>query len=523
LEICQSIFYRFGFLSVELLFVTHDEVEVAIIETCKKYAADFIVMGCRGSNADETNYGSVCQYVLNNSPVTVLLTDDKYISPNESSDIKVSGTYRVPNWGPVLSKTKHGQVGKLTSHDFSLEETSKVYGLANKIKNNIPAHKTEKDAAETIIECKRCFRERKMRKFHKLADPNIIKLSAVMRGENKTATEKEAPHPPQGLEEISTNLSAPYPLFAVPSTLGCHSEFKHFLMRIPISTMFSPNELVIVDTKTTMADCLAILSKHWIQHALVKNSKGKIIGFVSVNDIFNYWMVHYFLSSEELNLTEIEQSRIGNLKNDKGVMDGVWMPLCEHDSVYKLMNAFANGCSITPITNMKGQLLSVVTQSDLVHFLDKNKEELIPAALLNSTVKENYLITNTVNFASNTPTWNVLKYLTQKHLTVAPIVDRSTGALVSALSINQTKGLQLDNLYLLCHDVTSFVELLNPHHWKGFTFTNDNCTIGEVLTLISDAPSHHLYITSPDGLYEGVIFMKDLIAVILTSFAAASH
>ena len=49
------------------------------------------------------------------------------------------------------------------------------------------------------------------------------------------------------------------------------------------------------------------------------------------------------------------------------------MPLCEHDSVYKLMNAFANGCNIIPITNMKGQLLSVVTQSDLIHFLDKNK------------------------------------------------------------------------------------------------------------------------------------------------------
>ena len=154
-----------------------------------------------------------------------------------------------------------------------------------------------------------------MNKFHKLVDPNVAKLSAVMREGDKTDSEKEAPHPPQGLEEISVNLSTPYPLYAVPSTHGYHSEFKHVLMRIPISTIFSPNELVIVDTKTPMTECLAILSQHWIQHALVRNSKGKIIGFVSANDIINYWMTHYFLSSEELNLAEIEQSRTGNLKS----------------------------------------------------------------------------------------------------------------------------------------------------------------------------------------------------------------
>lgn len=112
--------------------------------------------------------------------------------------------------------------------------------------------------------------------------------------------------------------------------------------------------------------------------------------------------------------------------------------------------------------------------------------------------------------------------MTQKHLTVAPIVDRSTGALVSAFSINHTKGLQLDNLYLLCHDVASFVDLLNPRHWKGFTFSSDDCTIGEVFTLLKESPSHHLYITTQDDVYEGVIFMTDLIAVVLTALAAAT-
>ena len=317
LDACQTIFYRFGFSSVDLLFVPGSDVGEAILETAKANRVDFILLGRRGSRAEETELGSVSQYVLKNATVPVVLTDEDYTSPNENSKTVISTTYRVPNWGPVLAKCRQGQVGKLTSHDFSLEETSRVFELANKIKNNnsLPSYKSDKEAIEALSECRRCLRERKMNKFHKLADPNLEKLSVILRGDHKSACEKEVPHHPQGLEEISVNLSTPYPLYAVPSTQGYHSEFKHVLVRIPISTIISPNELVIVDTKTPMTKCLTVLSNLWVQHALVRNSKGKIIGFVSANDIINYWMTHFFLSSEELNLAQIEQCLVGNLKS----------------------------------------------------------------------------------------------------------------------------------------------------------------------------------------------------------------
>lgn len=198
-------------------------------------------------------------------------------------------------------------------------------------------------------------------------------------------------------------------------------------------------------------------------------------------------------------------------------MKSNWVPLCEHDSIYRLMNCFSFGCKAIPICNLKGDLLGIVTAADVLHFLNVHKDQLLPNDLLQKKCSEENCISNDIIcLTDDFPTWSAFQLMLSKNQDAAPLVDKE-GKLLGGLSFNYTKGLTKDNLSLLCKSAKIFVDSVFSNTWSGNTVAVDPPTFGGALDLLDNSPSHHIYVVDNKQHFVGLIFPDRFMASILSS------
>lgn len=337
-------------------------------------------------------------------------------------------------------------------------------------------------------------------------------------------------------ERISHRLpqSSPLAVFNI-SSQGLHSEHMHVLLNIPVASAFpaqlKPKDLIVVDSNALLTDALKTLSENYIQAAFVRNvSTGHICGFFDIRDGLRLIFSYVFDNEKQSDaLKKIVHAKVrdvakSTLFTSSMVMPAPWTPLCEYDSFFKLLLFLQLGALRVPITNLRGSLMGIASQLDAIRLLYLEREMLVPKSLLNCQIADSLAMVKKEDVMTCKPTdstWEAFQRLLKYNISALVCLD-DEGRLTCTLSVHHTKGINASTLSWILLPVAKFVQQSTPEQTLPYHTCLPSTSFEDVLKSIVENGCHHIYVVDENGVFVGMVSLRDLISTYLHSIVIKS-
>jgi len=284
---------------------------------------------------------------------------------------------------------------------------------------------------------------------------------------------------------------------------------------------------IVCHSEQRIHDVLEELSSQNLTSVPVLDLKTKKpLGFVDLLDIVHFILNskipnirRFFLESNDLPIL----SRRVESKNSEYLEEKIqlvldsssrnpFFPLSIRSTLLDAANLCKQGIHRIPILNEDGEIISIISQSDIVCYLYENRIHL--ENKWKKTVKDfaAHFIHKIVCTNENSNVLDSYRLLFSKGVNAVAITDQQ-GKLIGNLSPSDLKELcsQNQSLDALLKPVYQFTQNYQTKQ-KGFLlFVKEDDTIEKVVELIIQFCTHRIWIVDPDMKPIGIISLTDLI------------
>jgi 5'-AMP-activated protein kinase regulatory gamma subunit len=330
----------------------------------------------------------------------------------------------------------------------------------------------------------------------------------------------------------------------IPGTLkqtySTNPEFMSMLIRMRAEQIPIADGKIFVASRTDkIVDVWKGLIKHnFLSVPVIQKTGSKYYGFLDLADIVKFFVQHFGESvaktdADYWNLIEKEEYFKTRTVNDLMVYPlrkrNPFHPVPRGYSLFSVLEVLARerGLHRVPIIDQEYRLVHLVTQSQLVTFLNKNLNMLgdvknKPAKMVQGfghgviCVKENSLAMEAFNI------------MIHENITGVAVVDEE-GKLTGNISLRDLKAISNDAkmFWRLYQDIKTFlhrvtavdVELqsntLRPRH---MIFAQENDTIETIIKKLAEHNIHRIFICDKDQKPVGLVSLKDLLFELISNY-----
>jgi len=286
-------------------------------------------------------------------------------------------------------------------------------------------------------------------------------------------------------------------------------------------------QMIIADSKATIRDTLQLMHDNNILSVPVMNNSTNppfTLGFVDMFDVLSY-LIHSWDAAMSSN-----QEHPQMLLHSLFLLDNQFLhhpiadlPDCSDNDLFaavveeecasRLLRLYALGVHRVALINMQGEVRTVVSQSDLIRFLNNSKQLL--GETVNKSIRELGLIreNDLKVVSSEQPTIEAFKMLASLNISAAPIVN-SQGSLVGTLSVSDLRALRKDPLSVLLQPVRDFKELGEGNTINVVCSPHD--TLSDVLAILAGTQVHRVWVTNNSNEPVSIISLTNVCELIAT-------
>jgi len=286
-------------------------------------------------------------------------------------------------------------------------------------------------------------------------------------------------------------------------------------------------QMICADSKATIRDTLQLMHDNNILSVPVINSMispPAAVGFVDMFDILSYlieqWdnsvsstQEHPERTLQKLFLLDQQflHHPIADLPDRSD--NNLFAAVVEEESASRLLKLYGLGVHRVALINQQGEVHHVVSQSDLIKFLNKSKHLLGETA--HKTVRELKLIRDDelVVINNDQPVIEGFKTLIAKNISAAPVVN-AQGSLTGTLSISDLRVLRKESLSSLLQPVRIFREIGEGNMINVVCSPRD--TLSDVLAILAGTQLHRVWITNEKNMPVSVISLTTICDFIAT-------
>jgi len=169
------------------------------------------------------------------------------------------------------------------------------------------------------------------------------------------------------------------------------------------------------------------------------------------------------------------------------------------------------------VFNKDGSVVGIISQSDIIRFLSKNKSCLDP--LRNRSLEKLGLLGEVVTVSAQEPVINVFSELYMRGITGMGVVD-SNGKLIGNVSASDLRGLQWFDFASLTLSVQDFLTSAKARtvarechsmHMRVVEL-HPSSTLEELITVFANSRVHRVYICE-EKIPVGVVTLTDVLSV----------
>jgi len=286
-------------------------------------------------------------------------------------------------------------------------------------------------------------------------------------------------------------------------------------------------QMLTADCSATIRDTLKLMHENNILSVPVINNCTKpplALGFVDMFDVLSYLIdswdeamsasqdhpertLHALFSLEKKFL----HHTIADLPDRSD--NNLFAAVVEEESASRLLKLYALGVHRVALINMQGEISTIVSQSDLIKFLNDSKHLLGESA--NKSIRELGLIRGgeLKVVSSEHPTIDAFRMLATLNISAAPIIN-SQGSLVGTLSVSDLRALRKDPLSTLLQPVRDFKELGVGNSIN--VVCGPNATLSDVLAMLAGTQVHRVWVTNNSNEPVSVISLTNVCECIAT-------
>jgi len=172
--------------------------------------------------------------------------------------------------------------------------------------------------------------------------------------------------------------------------------------------------------------------------------------------------------------------------------NNLFAAVVEEEKASRLLKLYALGVHRVGLINLQGEMTTIVSQSDLIRFLNNSKQLL--GESVNKSIRELGLIKESELKVVTTdqPAIDAFRMLASMNISAAPIIN-SQGSLVGTLSVSDLRALRNDPLSTLLQPVRDFKELGEGHI---NVVCGPDATLSDVLTMLAGTQVHRIWVTN---------------------------
>jgi CBS-domain-containing membrane protein len=264
-------------------------------------------------------------------------------------------------------------------------------------------------------------------------------------------------------------------------------------------------QLITVDAQATIRDTLQLMHEHNVLSLPVIKS-ATVTGFVDMFDVLSYliekwdeFMVNTQSHPERTlhSLFALDQMFLQHPVSDLPDRsdNNLFATVAEEERASRLLKLYGLGVHRVALINMKGDVRTVISQSDLITFFNNNKH--LFGALGGKSVQELGLVkpNEVILLDANQTAISAFKLLANHNISGAPIVN-SQGTIAGTLSISDLRGLRKDPLSMLLQPLRDFKEIGEAGMANVICYPHD--TLSHVLTLLAGTQLHRVWVVDEE-------------------------
>jgi len=288
---------------------------------------------------------------------------------------------------------------------------------------------------------------------------------------------------------------------------------EEFLDNVKVKSFCKSQQIVSVVANDSTSRAMEILAKKGITGAPVwDNEKKEYIGFVDTLDLTMFVSYVYFENFQRhphlYDPKELKKRFALPVRDviNASKRDPFWTVDAEESVGFLINNFLKLGIHRVPVVQ-NGQVVGIVSQSDVVRLLAKNKQFL--GELATKTVADLGLDQKpVVTVRNDIPLIEAFNAILANDISGLAVVDFSTGALVNNLSASDLKGVTEQNFFKLEAQVHQ-IFMLN-YDKKPPVFCYPHNTLGAVISHVEETGVHRVYVVDQHKKPVGVVTLTDI-------------
>jgi len=280
-------------------------------------------------------------------------------------------------------------------------------------------------------------------------------------------------------------------------------------------------QMISADSKATIREALQLMHNNKILSIPVFNSMASpptAVGFVDMFDILSY-LIEKWDNSISSNVEHPEKTLQKLFSLDQQFLhhsiadlpdrsdNNLFAAVVEEESASRLLKLYGLGVHRVALINMQGEVHHIVSQSDLIKFLNNSKHLLGETA--HKTVRELGLIRTDelITIDNEQPAIEGFKTLLAKNISAAPVIN-SQGSLIGTLSISDLRALRKESLSSLLQPLRLFKEIEEGVVINVVCTPHD--TLSDVLAILAGTQLHRVWITNENNAPVSVISLTTI-------------
>jgi len=290
-----------------------------------------------------------------------------------------------------------------------------------------------------------------------------------------------------------------------------HREFiqQHVLSEL----IFDKRQLVEVDPRMKVGECMEVLSKNQILSAPVfDHQRGVYTGIIEIFSIMAH--LTFGPSCPALLHTKFDQHYVEEFQEPVCVLEPTHHleSFIEIDRERRIYRALVN----QPKSHFEGSChfkgdgsnFRMISQMDVIKFLLKNSKEL--GNFVHKTVQQLNLYDpeqpQVVSIKTNESAFLGFQRIREADINGIAVIDAQTGKLVGNLSASDLRGLSAINLIRVMDSVENFL----GEKLMAVSCSPQSCLL-DIMFQCVDAKIHRIYVVNPQQEPIGVISLSDIL------------
>jgi len=289
---------------------------------------------------------------------------------------------------------------------------------------------------------------------------------------------------------------------------------KNLFSSTTLGNVLQDRTTVYVEPNSTVLETTKLLSDNNILSVpVLKRSDGRVecIGFVSTLDLMLFLLdsIEKFLSGGQPNMdaltTTLQMTDVSAILDQKDA----WARFAVSDSLLKTLGQFSKDVHRAPVWSDVGKdLVGIITQSDVVRFLNAYKMDESLQFAMNSKVSELGYTSELFTASAKESVFNILKMMRDKKMIALPLVN-SKQEIVGCLSATDVRSLTVVHWPRVFDDAQDFLRTFHPSSLSPVTVSEES-TFSEVLGKMESNKVHRLFVTDDSSHPIGVVTMTDV-------------